>query len=64
MAAVAKALGWPGKARQRRPNGYWDQIENVRQEIDAFIMENGLQPGVVAVDDAMKRLMRGSALRQ
>ena len=45
MAAVAKALGWPVKARQRRPNGYWDEVDNVRQEIDAFIQESGLQPG-------------------
>lgn len=45
MAAVAKALGWPVKARQRRPNGYWDEVDNVRQEIDAFIRASGLQPG-------------------
>ena len=49
MAAVAKAMDWPVKARQRRPNGYWDQIENVRQEIDAFVTENGLQPGANSV---------------
>ena len=60
MAAVAKALGWPVKARQRRPNGYWDQVENVRQEVDAFINENGLQPGAKWMQSIIKRSVSGS----
>jgi hypothetical protein len=42
---VATALGWPLKARHRRPNGYWDDLENVRRGIDEFIEEQGMEAG-------------------
>ena len=45
QAVVAAALGWPLKARHRRPNGYWDDLENVRRGIDDFIEEQGMDPG-------------------
>eukprot|EP00884_Botryococcus_braunii_P019685 jgi/Botrbrau1/63/Bobra.0022s0056.1 len=42
--AVAAALGWDAPSR-KKPKGYWDEIENLRDEIDAFIAEAGLPPG-------------------
>ena len=45
-SAVAEVMGWRLKAKVRRPRGYWDDMENVRREIDIFIEDNGLQPGM------------------
>ena len=42
---VATALGWPAKTRLRRPNGYWDDIDNVKRELLDFIEEAGSMPG-------------------
>ncbi|KAL4425806.1 hypothetical protein ABPG75_009822 [Micractinium tetrahymenae] len=44
---VAQQLGWKLKAKSRRPKGYWDSPENVRAELDEFIEEQGLSPGVM-----------------
>jgi hypothetical protein len=45
QGVVAAALGWPLKARHRRPKGYWDDLSNVRQAIDEFIGEQGMEAG-------------------
>lgn len=43
---VAAQLGWKQRAKGRRPKGYWDSLDNVRAELDEFIEEAGLPPGV------------------
>ena len=43
--AVAEALGWPLAKARRRPRGWWDNIDNVRAEVDAFVELSGSQPG-------------------
>lgn len=45
QGVVAAALGWPLKARHRRPKGYWDDLVNVRAAIDEFIAEQGMEAG-------------------
>jgi len=45
---VAAQLGWKQRAKGRRPKGYWDSLDNVRAELDEFIDEAGLPPGVSA----------------
>jgi hypothetical protein len=40
---VAAVLGWD-TAAQKKPRGYWDDIENLQVEIDTFIEEAGLPP--------------------
>jgi len=42
---VAETLGWKLQAKARKPRGYWDSLENVKQEVDEFIQDNELQPG-------------------
>lgn len=42
--AVAAELGWDAPV-QKKPRGYWDDILNLKVEIDAFIAESGLPPG-------------------
>lgn len=44
---VAAALGWPAKTRLRRPNGYWDDIDNVKRELLDFIEEAASMPGAL-----------------
>lgn len=46
-AMVAKRLGWINKGRYRKPKGYWNSIENVKQEIDEFISIYDLPIGTV-----------------
>lgn len=43
--AVAESLGWKVKGKSRKPRGYWDALPNVKQEVDDFIEEYGMQPG-------------------
>ena len=31
----------------KRPRGYWNNITNVKSEVDEFIIANGLLPGIV-----------------
>ena len=45
---VAAQLGWKQRAKGRRPKGYWDSLDNVRAELDEFIEEQRLPPGVSA----------------
>jgi len=47
FAAAAALLGWRLGYKPRKPRGYWDRLENVRREIEAFIAERGLEPGVM-----------------
>ncbi|CAG9466569.1 unnamed protein product [Pedinophyceae sp. YPF-701] len=46
--AVARELGWQTKGRRRKPPGYWDDLENVRAEIEGFVrlyeLEEGCMP--------------------
>lgn len=42
---VAEALGWRQKSRVRRPNGYWDDLDNMRRGIDEFVEEAGMVAG-------------------
>lgn len=42
---VAEALGWRQKSRVRRPNGYWDDLDNMRRGIDKFVEEAGMEAG-------------------
>jgi hypothetical protein len=44
-SVVAERLGWKLQAKPRKPRGYWDCLENVRQEIDEVIQDKELQPG-------------------
>lgn len=55
---VTERLGWEKKGKQRKPRGYWDSLTNVQQEIDDFIEEFGLQPGVVPVKNDFIRAGR------
>ena len=43
--AVAEALGWSRKGKSRKPRGFWDELFNVKQEVDDFIEEHDLEPG-------------------
>ncbi|KAG7675312.1 hypothetical protein Ndes2437A_g00523 [Nannochloris sp. 'desiccata'] len=38
-SVVAERLGWKLQAKPRKPRGYWDSLENVRQEVDEFIKD-------------------------
>lgn len=52
-AMVAKRLGWINKGRYRKPKGYWNSIENVKQEIDEFIALYDLPIGTVICLDLL-----------
>lgn len=45
MAVVLARLGWAAAKRARKPRGYWSNLENVRAEIRAFIIEHHLPEG-------------------
>lgn len=55
---VAQQLGWKLKAKGRRPKGYWDSPENVRAELDEFIEEQGLPPGIMPAKNDFVRAGR------
>ncbi|KAL4445809.1 hypothetical protein ABPG77_009008 [Micractinium sp. CCAP 211/92] len=57
-SVVAQQLGWKLKAKGRRPKGYWDSLENVRAELDEFIEEQGLPPGVMPAKNDFVRASR------
>jgi hypothetical protein len=57
-AAIAARLGWKLQARKRKPRGYWDSLENVKSEIEDFIVENGLEPGVMPLKNDFVRAER------
>ena len=44
-SVVAERLGWKLQAKPRKPRGYWGSLENVKQEVDEFILDNEFQPG-------------------
>ena len=46
-AAVAEKMGWQLKIKRRKPRGYWDDADNILQEIKDFIIENDLPPKVM-----------------
>ncbi len=43
---MAERLGWKLQAKPRKPRGYWDSLDNVKQEVDEFIQDNELLPGM------------------
>lgn len=45
VTAVGIALGW--SRAQARPKGFWNDLGNIRSEIDTFVQSNGLDPGVM-----------------
>ena len=45
-SAVMKRLGWKIQGRNRKPKGYWNSLENVKREIDEFILSSDLPSGV------------------
>ncbi|KFM27012.1 hypothetical protein F751_1148 [Auxenochlorella protothecoides] len=47
MAVVLARLGWAAAKRARKPRGYWSNLENVRAEIRAFIIEHHLPEGIM-----------------
>lgn len=53
-ALVTAELGWK-PVRVRRPNGYWDDVGNVRRELHDFIAAAGLPPGVMPTKAEMMR---------
>jgi hypothetical protein len=53
--AVAERLGWRARTKSRKPRGYWDSLPNVQQEVDEFVQENGLQPGVMPLKNDFVR---------
>lgn len=55
---VASRLGWQLKAKSRKPRGYWDSLDNVKQEIDEFIDEQGIAPGVMPLKNDFVRAGR------
>ena len=55
---MAAQLGWRLKAKGRRPKGYWDDPANVRSELDEFIEEQGLPPGVMPAKNDFVRAGR------
>lgn len=57
-AAIASRLGWSLQAKKRKPRGYWDSLENVKSEIEDFIIENGLEPGVMPLKNDFVRAER------
>lgn len=57
-ATVAERLGWKLQARTRKPRGYWSSLENVKNEIDEFIEESGLEPGVMPLKNDFVRAGR------
>eukprot|EP00803_Ostreobium_quekettii_P006825 evm.model.scf_9.11 EVM.evm.TU.scf_9.11 scf_9:175515-177886(-) len=46
-AGVAERMGWQLQTKRRKPRGYWDDADNILQEIDDFIIENDLPKGVM-----------------
>ena len=44
---VAASLGLRGSRAQERPRGFWQDLDNVRREVQAFQEEHGLDPGVL-----------------
>ena len=57
-AVVARRIGWRLQARPRKPRGYWTSLDNVKQEIDEFIEENGLVRGVMPLKNDFVRAGR------
>lgn len=45
-STVAKRLGWKYQGRSRKPRGYWNSLDNVKREIDDFIISSDLPPGM------------------
>ena len=57
-ANVAKRMGWGSKSRSRKPRGYWNSIENVKHEIDEFILSSDLPSGVMPLKNDFVRANR------
>ena len=57
-ANVAKRMGWESRSRSRKPRGYWNSIENVKNEIDEFILSSDLPPGVMPLKNDFVRANR------
>ncbi|WPT12333.1 hypothetical protein PSENEW3_00003472 [Picochlorum sp. SENEW3] len=55
---VAKRMGWGSKSRSRKPRGYWNSIENVKHEIDEFILSSDLPSGVMPLKNDFVRANR------
>ena len=57
-SVVAQRMGWKLQVKPRKPKGYWDSLLNVKTEIDEFIVENGLERGVMPVKNEFIRAGR------
>ncbi|KAI8111305.1 hypothetical protein M9434_004877 [Picochlorum sp. BPE23] len=57
-ANVAKRMGWGSKSRSRKPRGYWNSIENVKHEIDEFILSSDLPSRVMPLKNDFVRANR------
>lgn len=55
---VASKMGWRYSSRSRKPRGYWNSIENVRHEIDEFILSSDLPPGIMPLKNDIIRAGR------
>jgi len=55
---VASRIGWKYNSRSRKPRGYWNSIENVRHEIDEFIISSDLPEGIMPLKNDIIRAGR------
>lgn len=55
---VASRMGWRYSSRSRKPRGYWNSIENVRHEIDEFIISSDLPQGIMPLKNDIIRAGR------
>lgn len=49
---VAARMGWTTSGKARKPKGYWNSLENLKSELDAFIISSNLQPNTMPVKAA------------
>lgn len=55
---VASRMGWRYSSRSRKPRGYWNSIENVKYEIDEFIISSDLPQGIMPLKNDIIRAGR------
>lgn len=56
-------MGWELKIKARRPRGYWQDLNNLKDEIEMFIEEHDLTPGVMPSKREMREYSRNDLRR-
>lgn len=56
-------MGWALKTKARRPRGYWQNLDNLKDELESFVEDHNLAPGVMPTKNELRLHQRNDLRR-